>query len=622
VTVWKKFVSLFASTADFFGKAKAGANIGEMGDSVKAILSGLIAPAIAFLSRLTGLEGLVDKLRCVFRKIRCKIEQLFKTLIQALWKKLENFFKKADGKGDLVPTHSGPNGQASLRVDRAEKIFVQYNSPTEQSVEDFLKNQSQECRDAVNPPLGKLRDLLKKQDQPVTPPTNSGSAKNCDCPKVKKDEPLPPMADDTSGLSDLEKAITAVLTAIEEKCATACAVGSCFVAGTVVQGGTPTVIEPLGVNHHVRTYIAAERPADLEDIDCHDQTLVSIRLNLQSETRIVDINLLRSPDWIEDYGAHVGGYVYLDMPEMGAEGLAEVLAIEPAPEIEPLPEGCDPSEYRLITGTFRHTSGEVYDLKLASETKPIGVTGTHPFWSISRGSWVSVLDLEIGETLKTLEGTTVVESRVRRPGSEPVYNIEVEGDHVYRVGESGVLVHNNSIDDCQFLPLTFNVSAGVVKGIKYFETETIPNGGGQRATRVQARINKGNLNGGTPAAYYPPGWIKNLNQQNQRAIIARGHLLAQVLGGSGSDPRNIVPICHRSTNSDMEHDIELPVRNLLRDGTCPVADYEVWVTYSDQQRPAVPDSVHVKAHVFDNGVCTKFSQIFPNKTNLNNCPSS
>ncbi len=27
---------------------------------------------------------------------------------------------------------------------------------------------------------------------------------------------------------------------------------------------------------------------------------------------------------------------------------------------------------------------------------------------------------------------------------EPVYNLEVEGDHCYRVGESGVLVHNTS----------------------------------------------------------------------------------------------------------------------------------------------------------------------------------
>ena len=85
--------------------------------------------------------------------------------------------------------------------------------------------------------------------------------------------------------------------------------------------------------------------------------------------------LLRDCAWLEDNHAYVGGTVWLNMPEMGVEGLAEVLAIEPCP---PLEEG----EGRLVTGTFRHTSGEVYDLKLESESKPIGVTATHPFWSL------------------------------------------------------------------------------------------------------------------------------------------------------------------------------------------------------------------------------------------------
>lgn len=150
-----------------------------------------------------------------------------------------------------------------------------------------------------------------------------------------------------------------------------------------------------------------------------------------------NVELLRSLDWIEDYGAHVGGGVFLDMPEMGVEGLAEVLAIEPCP---PLDEG----EGSLVTGTFKHASGEVYELKLASESKAIGVTGTHPFWSVDREAWVSVIDLRTGETLKTLAGTTVVESQSKRREPETVYNIEVEGDHCYRVGESGVLVHNAS----------------------------------------------------------------------------------------------------------------------------------------------------------------------------------
>ncbi len=148
--------------------------------------------------------------------------------------------------------------------------------------------------------------------------------------------------------------------------------------------------------------------------------------------------LLRDCAWLKDNHAYVGGTVWLNMPEMGVEGLAEVLAIEPCP---PLEEG----EGRLVTGTFRHTSGEVYDLKLESESNPIGVTATHPFWSVDREEWISAIDLEIGETLKTLEGTTVVESFEKRGDSEPVYNIEVSEDHIYRVGESAVLVHNASV---------------------------------------------------------------------------------------------------------------------------------------------------------------------------------
>lgn len=149
------------------------------------------------------------------------------------------------------------------------------------------------------------------------------------------------------------------------------------------------------------------------------------------------IGLLRSLDWIEKHGAHVGGAIFLDLPEIGVEGEADVLAIGPCP---PLEEGED----RLVTGTFRHTLTEVYALKLASESRSIGVTAMHLFWSVDRNDWVSAIDLDVGETLKTLTGTTVVESMSKRPQPDDVYNIEVEGDHVYRVGESGVLVHNAS----------------------------------------------------------------------------------------------------------------------------------------------------------------------------------
>ena len=84
--------------------------------------------------------------------------------------------------------------------------------------------------------------------------------------------------------------------------------------------------------------------------------------------------LWRGMEWIEDYGAHVGGTVLLDLPEMAAAGPAEVLAIDEWPQINPGPG-------QLITGAFHHTAAGICNLQVASEREAPGVKGTHPFWS-------------------------------------------------------------------------------------------------------------------------------------------------------------------------------------------------------------------------------------------------
>ena len=127
-------------------------------------------------------------------------------------------------------------------------------------------------------------------------------------------------------------------------------------------------------------------------------------------------------------------------------------------------------------------SGEIYDLKLESENKPIGVTDLHPFWSVDRNAWVPAIDLEIGETLKTLTGTSVVESRSKRQDRGTVYNIEVEGDHVYRVGESGVLVHNASASCCSGL------ASGVASPVQHVSV------GGRTAPIYGTRQSTGSIN--------------------------------------------------------------------------------------------------------------------------------
>jgi len=88
----------------------------------------------------------------------------------------------------------------------------------------------------------------------------------------------------------------------------------------------------------------------------------------------LDIELLRPVEWLEHVSADVGRTVELDLAELGAAGPAGVLSIAPCPEIEP----DDGTGRRVITGTFRHSSGNIYDIQIAGEPAPIGTTGNHP----------------------------------------------------------------------------------------------------------------------------------------------------------------------------------------------------------------------------------------------------
>lgn len=59
----------------------------------------------------------------------------------------------------------------------------------------------------------------------------------------------------------------------------------------------------------------------------------------------------------------------------------------------------------------------------------------------------------------------------------------------------------------------------------------------------------------------PPGFI-NGNDANH----ARGHLLANILGGSGKDNKNLVTLYQQSVNSPIMRDFEREVKNAVKDG--------------------------------------------------------
>ncbi len=67
----------------------------------------------------------------------------------------------------------------------------------------------------------------------------------------------------------------------------------------------------------------------------------------------------------------------------------------------------------------------------------------HRFYSETRQEWVAAQELRIGECLRTRSGqVATLESMGLKAGEHRVYNLEVEQEHHYFVGEVGVLVHN------------------------------------------------------------------------------------------------------------------------------------------------------------------------------------
>jgi len=150
------------------------------------------------------------------------------------------------------------------------------------------------------------------------------------------------------------------------------------------------------------------------------------------------MEMLRPVTWLEAKRVAVGKRIRLGAGEISAGGWAYVLEIGPCPEIERGPGS-------VVTATYRHSSSETIDLRM-SDGASIGVTTNHPIWSEDRHSFVPAGQLRRGEHVSTRKGIAEVVALAARSKSEPVLNIEVHGEHVYRVGDFGLLVHNN--DDC------------------------------------------------------------------------------------------------------------------------------------------------------------------------------
>jgi len=239
---------------------------------------------------------------------------------------------------------------------------------------------------------------------------------------------------------------------------------SCFLAGTSVTLGTGdrAMIETLRVGQRVSTPESVGRGGDLEigrqgdadkefvvaagvstpkgtetEVDPATWRQIDVRL-LDERTGwdVFDITLLRPAGWLAEHTRVVEGRqeVRVDIAELHAHGWAQMLRERDCPSLAA-------GTGRVITATITHANDDVRTLTLDSG-ETLHVTGNHRMFSAPAGDWTAVKDLEIGEELQTSRGRQSVAALGYQHGRHQVYNIEVEAEHCYFVGEAEALTHN------------------------------------------------------------------------------------------------------------------------------------------------------------------------------------
>ncbi|APZ94501.1 polymorphic toxin-type HINT domain-containing protein [Fuerstiella marisgermanici] len=177
--------------------------------------------------------------------------------------------------------------------------------------------------------------------------------------------------------------------------------------------------------------------------DINPATWRAVQLSMFKGGVKYDLAFLRRLSWIEGNAAKVGHSIHLELHEMGLNGPALVVSIDPCPEIEV----DDGTGRNVVTGTMSHPAGNILYLDITGLDEPLGVTDTHPLWSETRHEFVVAGKLEVGEQFRSLTGETATLTKItpHRGSPEMVFNLEVDGEHVYSVADGGLLVHNDCI---------------------------------------------------------------------------------------------------------------------------------------------------------------------------------
>ena len=144
---------------------------------------------------------------------------------------------------------------------------------------------------------------------------------------------------------------------------------------------------------------------------------------------------------LSDNKLSAGSLVSLKYEDLDVSQFGVVMHVAPCPEIAP---NSFTGEGQVVVSRF--TSFDVELLVRLDFDGSQSLTGTsiHRIWSLDRQDWVAMGDLEIGERLQGTSGPVTITSTHLVAQTQNVYNIEVQGEHVYEVTELGILVHNTN----------------------------------------------------------------------------------------------------------------------------------------------------------------------------------
>ena len=224
---------------------------------------------------------------------------------------------------------------------------------------------------------------------------------------------------------------------------------SCFLAGTDVllgDGKTEEAIEDIHVGQRVATDGGVANSADGKT-EAADPNATNVNRNTWREVTVTagdwEVQTLEPLSWIQAQHVSLQHPFLLsaitDVAEMGVSAglVGTVDSISACPQIQGGPG-------RVVLTTVTHLNDYVFNLTLknaSGETETLGVTGYHRFYDETNG-WTQTQNLQIGETLRGDHGDLTVVGLTRDVGAYRVYNITVEADHVYYVGELQTLTHN------------------------------------------------------------------------------------------------------------------------------------------------------------------------------------